>query len=338
MTDHENDIIRVLIIDDTPEIHQDFVKILTRKQAEKDEMSKLESGLFDIVDSKNESNQPLINFHITSAMQGQEGLEKIKQGIACGKPYALAFVDVRMPPGWDGIQTIKHIWEVEPDIQIVICTAYSDYSWEEIISEFGVKDNLLILKKPFDAIAIRQIASALSKKWQLTNETRENTNLLESRISERTQALEESLSVTRGTLESSLDAILVFGHDNTLIDYNQNLIKFWQISTELLEQKKAGPILECISQQLREPKLFMDFIEIETKSKGNKKSINLITQAHQIFEVTQQAYKMGQRNAGHIFSFRDITSRASMEAKIQYQATHDPLTKLANRILLHDRI
>lgn len=339
MAEDQKDTIRILVIDDMPEIHQSFLKILTKKQAEHDELSQLEKELFPTPDSpKTVPNSQITNFSISSALQGKEGLEKIKEAMASGAPYALAFVDVRMPPGWDGIETIKHIWEVDPTIQIVICTAYSDYSWEQIVAEFGERDNLLILKKPFDAIAIRQIASALSKKWQLANETRENMDLLESRVSERTQSLEASLSVTRGTLESSPDAILVFSHDYNVIDYNKNLIKFWKIPPALLEQKKAEPILEFIAKQFREPKSLMDFInEIETKGKINK-SIHLTTQSHRIFDINKQAYKMGQHDVGHIFSFRDITSNASMEARIQYQATHDPLTKLANRILLYDRI
>ncbi|KTD06545.1 GGDEF domain-containing sensory box protein [Legionella gratiana] len=339
MAVNKNDPIRVLIIDDMPEIHQSLLKILSKKQAENDELSKLEKELFESPEPKKEMGEALVSFQIFSAMQGQEGLEKIKEGIARGKPYALAFIDVRMPPGWDGIETIKRVWEVDPTIQIVICTAYSDYSWEQIIAEFGEKDNLLILKKPFDAIAIRQIASALSKKWQLTHETRENMSLLERRISERTQSLQASLSVTRGTLESSADAILVFSHDYNIIDYNQNLIKFWKLPSELLEQKKVEPILEFISKQLQEEEHFMNFVRItKDKIKKTHKTINLTTRTHQVFELIQQEYKMGEHDIGHIFSFRDITSRALMEAKIRYQATHDPLTKLANRILLYDRI
>jgi diguanylate cyclase (GGDEF)-like protein len=333
-----NDAIRILIIDDMPEIHESFLQILDKKPDEQNELSKLENELF--TSNRTEANppqKPLGHFHITSAMQGQEGLEEVKKGITSGNPYALAFVDVRMPPGWDGIETIKRIWEVDPNIQIVICTAYSDYSWEETITTLGEKDNLLILKKPFDAIAIRQLASALTKKWQLANETRENVHLLEQRISERTQSLEASLSVTRGTLESSPDAILVIGHDNTVIDYNKNVGKLWNISADLLEQKRADLIMETIAKQLEKPEIFLDFIK-EGENNNINKNINLKTKTDQIFEANQQAYTLGAKNVGHIFSFRDITTRAFMEAKIQYQATHDPLTHLANRVLLFDRI
>ncbi len=74
---------------------------------------------------------------------------------------------MRMPPGWDGVQTIQRLWEVDPNVQVVICTAYSDYSWEEISKKLGLTDRLLILKKPFDPVEITQIATSLSEKWSL---------------------------------------------------------------------------------------------------------------------------------------------------------------------------
>ena len=109
-----------------------------------------------------------MTFQVDSAFQGQEGLEKVRAAFAAGTPYAVAFVDVRMPPGWDGVETITRIWAEFRDLQIVICTAYSDYSWDEISKAIGNTDQVLVLKKPFDNIEVLQMAHALSKKWQLT--------------------------------------------------------------------------------------------------------------------------------------------------------------------------
>ncbi len=88
-------------------------------------------------------------FEVDSAFQGKEGLQKVQAALAEGDPYALAFVDMRMPPGWDGIETIGHLWEADPQLQVVICTAYSDYSWNDMHRHLGNSDSLLILKKPF---------------------------------------------------------------------------------------------------------------------------------------------------------------------------------------------
>ncbi|WP_324602954.1 response regulator, partial [Legionella drancourtii] len=181
----------------------------------------------------------LPHFQIDTALQGQEGVKLIKKAFKDGNPYALAFVDIRMPPGWDGIETIKHIWKIDPEIQMVICTAYSDYSWEETVEQLGKKDNLLILKKPFDNISVRQLAYSLTKKWQLLQERRNYTKRLEQQVKERTSSLQELLSVTRGTLESSADGILVLDRDNYVVDYNLKLLEMCNIPQSIIDTRQG---------------------------------------------------------------------------------------------------
>ena len=116
---------RILVIDDNLAIHQDFRKVLSPVDSLlAGELDDEEASIFG--DTPGASRE--LTFQIDSAFQGQEGLEKVRAAALSGMPYAVAFVDVRMPPGWDGIETITHIWQEFPDLQIVICTAYSDYS------------------------------------------------------------------------------------------------------------------------------------------------------------------------------------------------------------------
>lgn len=204
----------ILVIDDNTEIHDDFIKILTSTVSNLDTMT---NELFGLTGS----TSVLPQFHIDTATQGQEGVRYIEQAIKNKNPYALAFVDIRMPPGWDGVETIKHIWALDPDIQIVICTAYSDYSWEETISELGQSDNLLILKKPFDCIAVRQLACALTQKWKLMQESRSYTKSLEHSIQMRTkelehQALHDSLTglPNRVFLQDKIEQAITTSHNN----------------------------------------------------------------------------------------------------------------------------
>jgi CheY-like chemotaxis protein len=152
---------RILIIDDNRAIHEDFTKILGPGEAQDSNFSALEDELF----GETTPTATQERFEITSAYQGQEGLEKVRAAIAGGRPFAMAFVDVRMPPGWDGVETISRIWEISPNLQTVICTAYSDYSWEEIIERLGRNDRLLILRKPFDPVEVQQLACNLTEKW-----------------------------------------------------------------------------------------------------------------------------------------------------------------------------
>lgn len=206
-----NNIFKIIVIDDNKSIHRDFIKILNTESFE--ELDKLNMELFG--ESAIKSDLP--QFEIDVASQGKEGVALIKQALDQGIHYALAFVDIRMPPGWDGIETIKHIWELDKEIQIVICTAYSDYSWEETIAHLGKTDNLLILKKPFDNVSVRQLACALTTKWQLAAESRKYTSNLQKLVADKTLSLEKSLSLVKSTLESSSDGILVVDNAGKII-------------------------------------------------------------------------------------------------------------------------
>jgi signal transduction histidine kinase len=102
----------------------------------------------------------------------------------------MAFVDMRMPPGWDGLETIRRIWGVDPRVEMVICTAHSDRSWQEIRDTVGDTDQLLIIKKPFDVVEVKQAARALVQKWTLHRSLQERLQDLEERVQERTAELE----------------------------------------------------------------------------------------------------------------------------------------------------
>lgn len=179
---------RILVVDDNRAIHDDFRKILDGHRAGNGALEAAEAALF----GDTTPAPAATTFEIDSAFQGREGLERVQQAAAAGQPYAVAFVDVRMPPGWDGIETTLRLWQVDPDLQIVICTAYSDYSWEEMSARVGPSDRLVILKKPFDNIEVAQLAQALTSKWQLARQACRKANGLEEMIRERTAELTAS--------------------------------------------------------------------------------------------------------------------------------------------------
>jgi signal transduction histidine kinase/PleD family two-component response regulator len=199
---------RILVVDDNRSIHEDFAKILkpVGDQQANSAIDEAEAALFGEDPPSAGSSPTHVTFEMESAFQGQEGLEKVKSALAEGRPFELAFVDIRMPPGWDGVETTIHIWEVDPDVQIVICTAYSDYSWDEMIRRIGQTHRLLILKKPFDPVEVMQLANSLSEKWELLKETRQNTAELERRVEERTSELakaNDELRIAKEVAESA---------------------------------------------------------------------------------------------------------------------------------------
>jgi predicted signal transduction protein with EAL and GGDEF domain len=154
---------RILVVDDNRAIHEDFRKILGRASSARDELDALDAELFGTpAESADEG------FELDSAFQGEEAIEKVRAARAAARSYALLFVDVRMPPGLDGIETTARLLREDPDVGIVICSAYSDHSWEEMTAAFGKTDRVLILKKPFDTVEVRQLAHALQRRWELT--------------------------------------------------------------------------------------------------------------------------------------------------------------------------
>lgn len=175
---------RILVIDDEPSIHKDFRSILVAVR-ESAHLVELESTLFG--DSPAAPARPA--FFLDSATQGQEGVEHARAALMRGEPFSVAFVDMRMPPGWDGLRTVKELWATDPRLQVVICTAYSDHSWSEVLGEIGSNDRLLVIRKPFDPIEVTTAANALSAKWKLARETEATIERLE-----RTLAQERALN------------------------------------------------------------------------------------------------------------------------------------------------
>jgi len=174
---------RLLMIDDNPRIHEDYRKILGG--GERVSVSRAEAALF--------GEQPTREgptFDVDSAMQGRDGVERARRALDEGRPYSVAFIDMRMPPGWDGLETIEQLWKIDPEVQVVVCSAYTDYDWLELLARLGHSDKLIVIKKPFEPIEILQSASALSRKWQNARALKHHIESLERAVTDRTRGLE----------------------------------------------------------------------------------------------------------------------------------------------------
>src|SRR5437868_10823235 len=137
---------KILIIDDNKDIHADFRKVFDIAHHYAEDLDELEADLFGTSTTQQVNNDVLLQVALDFAYQGEEGIEKAREAARQGDPFYMVFVDVRMPPGIDGIQTIKRLWQDFPDLPCVICTAFSDYDWEDIARALGRSGNLLILK------------------------------------------------------------------------------------------------------------------------------------------------------------------------------------------------
>ncbi len=180
---------RVLLIDDNAAIHGDFRKVLSAdaQDGAQETLARLEADLFGEA-AKTAGARP--NFEVDSAYQGKEGVAMVRAALERGQPYAMAFVDMRMPPGWDGLQTIEELWKVDPELQVVICSAHTDYDWSEVVERLNHSDKLLVLRKPAEPIEVLQCATALTRKWHNERLVRDQVLDLEQVVSVRTRGLE----------------------------------------------------------------------------------------------------------------------------------------------------
>jgi signal transduction histidine kinase len=200
---------RILVIDDNPSIHKDFQTILLEEE-ESETLNTLRNEVFG---NKSNTNTSRSVYELDFASQGKEGCEKIKEACSEDRPYELVFVDMRMPPGWDGLKTIENIWQIDPKVQVVICTAYSDYSWGEITERLGRSENLLILKKPFDSAEVAQFASSLTEKWVLARKASLKMGQLEQMVKERTEQQTKLLEKVDNINKELKDFVSIVSHD-----------------------------------------------------------------------------------------------------------------------------
>ena len=182
--DYEKKNRRIIIVDDTASIHDDMCAILTYSESNHT-LSELEESVLGRKSTPNAS----IHYEIDSSFQGKDGFERVENALEQGRPYALAIVGVRMPPGWDGIKTIEKMREIDPGLQIAICSAYSDYSWQSIHEKFGSNDWLMRFRKPFDLAEIQQFACFMTEKWNLAALASLKMDELETMVQEHARLL-----------------------------------------------------------------------------------------------------------------------------------------------------
>lgn len=322
---------RILVIDDNESIHEDFRKVLDGGKPDSDLLSSARTAFFG--PSAATAVSPA--YEVDSAQQGQQGYEMVIKAVEESRPYAVAFVDMRMPPGWDGVETIDHIWQIDEMIQVVICTAYSDYSWSQILDRLGNSDRLLILKKPFDNIEVCQLASALSQKHRLTLEVQRQMDTLNLAIEDRTAALTQSECNVRAILESAAECIISANHAGEIIEFNPSAEKVFGYSRNEVLGRGFAELIIPPSLRSKHALGFARFVERGGSTiLGKRLELTAMRRDGSEFPI-EITVTMMRRDGNPFFTgiLHDISDRREMEERLRYEATHDSLTNLPNRAL-----
>ncbi len=329
---------RILIIDDNTQIHLDFKKVLLISKEKESDLDKLEEALLGKTPDQQDET-----YSIDYASQGEEGFKMVEASIKDKEPYAVAFIDIRMPPGWNGIETISKIWEIYPDLQIVICTAYSDYSWDDLFNKFGHTDKLLILKKPFDNIEVRQLTYTLSKKWELNRIANLKLDELERNVKERTKELQQSEEKYRTMIENSNDMIWTLDKEGCFLYHNK---KSEEITNYSIKEGIGKPFTPIILEEDLEmvQKVFLDTLagnsnHYEVRIHDRSRT-NIITISVNTTPMIKEEIVVGTVSFG-----RDITKQKIIEnelkrtnRKLSALVRTDFLTELPNRLNILERI
>tara|TARA_R110002096_G_scaffold143328_5_gene299461 strand:- start:119284 stop:120843 length:1560 start_codon:yes stop_codon:yes gene_type:complete len=210
---------RILVVDDNEAIHEDYRKILLADDSTS-ELDELEAELFGDDEAKPSYTSELV-VELDHASQGEQAIEMVEASLGDGAPYAVIFMDVRMPPGMDGIETTRRVLELDDRVCVVICSAYSDHSWDDISAAFRGTDRVFFLKKPVGIVELRQTTTSLIQRWELARQA-----------SLKIHELGE----------------LVHQHNLHLIEVNEKLVDQMRMQEELANELRVVHRLEAVGQ------------------------------------------------------------------------------------------
>ncbi len=273
---------RILVIDDQENIHRDFESILVTDE------SPLDATLADVeafLGGSPKESKSSISFGVDFAYQGETGLDMVKSAKEAGHPYAMAFVDMRMPPGWNGVTTIQHLWEEDPTLEIVICTAYSEVSWEETIESLGRTSQLLVLRKPFDVVEISQLANALTMKWNVARQAEAKIEEISREVDLRTAELNEAKEAAEAATRTKSEFLANMSHEirtpmTAILGYSDILLDEEGIGSAPPERIDSIHTIQRNGQYLLE--IVNDILDLSKIESGKLAVEDVVISPHQI--------------------------------------------------------
>ena len=192
---------RILAVDDEQPVREAYRAVLCTADAESDELAETEAELFGAPESATDKRP----FDVTFAAQGEEAVAAVAASIAEERPFQLVFLDVRMPPGLDGVETARRIRQLDDQVNIVIVTGYSDNHPRDIATQVPPFDKLFYISKPFQALELQQFALALDTKWHAERSLRRTNLDLQERYADL-EAAHRDLTAAKNEVERATRA------------------------------------------------------------------------------------------------------------------------------------
>ena len=297
---------RVLVVDDQDEIHNDFEEMLasgSTRRATDDLASAFVRETGKLV---------LPQFELSHATSGDEACDMVKAGRESNRPFAMAYVDVRMPPGTDGIETVRRMRKFEQDIEIVIMTAYSDKTLPEIVDDMEFLHKLLYIRKPFSREEIQQITLSLTGKWNIEQELAKHRRELET----SNRQLEASNQRLEAVLDATGDAIGMFDAGGRIQVANQGYEKLLDATESELKGMPARDLRARLMARLRPPVLPESEGGLVLGSSGELEEEVTeagVSKPRLFYRSTAPVNDSRQSSTGHVVIYRDVSREVESE-------------------------
>ena len=292
---------RVLVVDDQAEIHSDFQEILSKPDSKiaSDDLA----DAFLPVDSENSKLIP--TFELTHASSGKEAYQMVKAAKEAGSPFAVAYIDIRMPPGMDGIETIRRIREFEKNLEIVIMTAYTDKPLHEIVMNMELLHKLLYIRKPVAREEIQQITLSLVEKW----------NVEQAAFSHQ-QELSLSYQRLEAVLDATGDAIGVLDSTGRLLFANQQYCQLFDIAPNAIRQMSAAELATRVNARFRKLQIseiepiepFENFTNVLEEIGDSARS-----EPRLFYALTTPLQQAENKGADKVVSYRDLSKDVEIQ-------------------------
>ena len=288
---------RVLVVDDQGEIHQDFREMLEVEDP-------LESNELVDLFVPSESKMSFPSFELLHASSGEDGCALIERQRDSHLPVAVAFVDVRMPPGIDGVETTRRIRNIDPDVEIVIMTAYADRPLADIVREHRLLHKLLYIRKPFAREEIQQITTALVAKWNC-----------EQDITGARQRLTESHRRLEAVLDGTGDAIAMYDGQGRLVFSNRHYEQLFDVPAGELERMPRDAAAARFVERSHHPHVPMvngTGTVVEQKLVDGTGRTGSATKPI-FYRTTQAVYEDSGKLVGDVVVYRDLSQEVRIE-------------------------